>query len=76
MQDGSTADMIVDVPHLVELLSSVMTLRTGDVCLTGTPAGVGNARTPQVFLRDGDVIDTEISGVGTLRNRCVVDPAA
>jgi len=73
MQDASTTDMIVDVPHLVELLSSVMTLRTGDICLTGTPAGVGFARTPPVYLRSGDVIDTEISGVGTLRNRCVPD---
>jgi 2,4-diketo-3-deoxy-L-fuconate hydrolase len=73
MQDSRTTDMVVDVPHLVELLSSVMTLRTGDVCLTGTPAGVGMARHPPVFLKPGDVIDTEIEGVGTLRNECVQD---
>lgn len=73
MQDSSTSDMIVDVPHLVELLSSVMTLRSGDVCLTGTPAGVGVARTPPVFLKHGDVIETEIAGVGTLRNNCIAD---
>jgi 2-keto-4-pentenoate hydratase/2-oxohepta-3-ene-1,7-dioic acid hydratase in catechol pathway len=73
MQDSSTADMVVDVPHLVELLSSVMTLRTGDVCLTGTPAGVGVARTPPVFLGPGDVVETEITGVGRLRNACVAE---
>jgi 2-keto-4-pentenoate hydratase/2-oxohepta-3-ene-1,7-dioic acid hydratase in catechol pathway len=73
MQDSSTTDMIVDVPHLVELLSSVMTLRTGDVCLTGTPAGVGMARKPPVYLRPGDVIETEIEGLGTLRNACVAE---
>lgn len=71
MQDESTADMIVDVPHLVELLSAVMTLTAGDVCLTGTPAGVGVARRPQRFLRSGDVVETEISGLGAMRNPCV-----
>ncbi|MDQ1439348.1 MAG: hypothetical protein QOK43_2977 [Acidimicrobiaceae bacterium] len=73
MQDSSTSDMVVDVPHLVELLSSVMTLRPGDVCLTGTPAGVGVARRPPVFLKPGDVVETEIEGVGVLRNRCVAE---
>jgi len=73
MQDESTADMIVDVPHLVELLSSVMTLTAGDVCLTGTPAGVGTARSPQQYLRPGDVVDTEIDGVGAMRNPCVAE---
>ncbi|HEX2699886.1 MAG TPA: fumarylacetoacetate hydrolase family protein [Acidimicrobiales bacterium] len=73
MQDESTADMIVDVPHLVELLSAVMTLTAGDVCLTGTPAGVGTARTPQRYLRPGDVVETEISGVGAMRNPCVAE---
>lgn len=71
VQDGTTADMIVDVPHLVELLSSVMTLAAGDVCLTGTPAGVGVARRPPRYLRPGDVVETEIEGLGTMRNRCV-----
>ena len=75
MQDATTDDMIVDVPHLVELLSSVMTLRPGDICLTGTPAGVGVARRPPVYLQPGDVVETEISGLGMLRNTCVVDPS-
>ena len=73
VQAATTADMIVDVPHLVELLSSVMTLAPGDVCLTGTPAGVGQARTPPRFLRDGDVLETQIDGLGTMRNRCVAE---
>lgn len=73
VQDATTADMIVDVPHLVELLSSVMTLAAGDVCLTGTPAGVGHARTPPRFLRPGDVLETEIEGLGVMRNTCVAE---
>ncbi|MGH9177056.1 MAG: fumarylacetoacetate hydrolase family protein [Acidimicrobiales bacterium] len=74
MQDGTTSEMIVDVPHLVELLSAVMTLAAGDVCLTGTPAGVGHARSPQRFLRPGDVVETEIEGLGAMRNACVAEP--
>jgi 2,4-diketo-3-deoxy-L-fuconate hydrolase len=73
VQDESSADMIVDVPHLVELLSSVMTLSPGDVCLTGTPSGVGFARTPPVYLRPGDVLETSIEGLGTMRNECVAE---
>lgn len=73
VQEESTGDMIVDVPHLVELLSSVMTLTAGDVCLTGTPAGVGVARHPPRFLRPGDIVETEISGLGFMRNRCVAE---
>lgn len=73
MQDESTADMIVDIPHLIELLSSVMTLSQGDVCLTGTPSGVGFARTPPVYLHPGDVVETTIEGIGTMRNVCVAE---
>lgn len=73
VQDETTADMIVDVPRLVELLSSVMTLGAGDLCLTGTPAGVGFARRPPRYLRPGDVVETEIEGLGALRNACVAE---
>jgi 2,4-diketo-3-deoxy-L-fuconate hydrolase len=73
MQHDRTSGLIVDVAHLVELLSSIVTLRPGDVCITGTPSGVGVARTPPVFLRAGDVIETEIEGIGRLRNRCVAE---
>ena len=68
MQDGNTGDMIFDVPALIETLSEVMTLEPGDVIATGTPAGVGYARTPPVFLKAGDVCEVEIEGVGTISN--------
>jgi len=71
VQRASTAEMITDVDHLVELLSSVMTLQPGDVCLTGTPAGAGYAMDPPRFLRAGDVICTEIEGLGQMVNACV-----
>ena len=69
MQDGSTADMIFDVPALIESLSSTMTLRPGMVILTGTPAGVGTARKPPVYMRAGDQVVVEIERLGRLVNR-------
>ena len=68
MQDGNTSDMIFDVPTLIEVLSEVMTLEPGDVIATGTPAGVGYARTPPLFLKHGDVCEISIEGIGTLSN--------
>lgn len=73
MQRGTTADLIFDVPALVEFISSICPLRAGDLCLTGTPAGVGVARTPPVFLRPGDELVTRIDGVGELRHVCVAE---
>jgi 2-keto-4-pentenoate hydratase/2-oxohepta-3-ene-1,7-dioic acid hydratase in catechol pathway len=69
MQSASTAEMAFAIPTLVAELSRGMTLRAGDLLLTGTPSGVGNARDPQVFLADGDMVETRVSGLGTLRNR-------
>jgi 2-keto-4-pentenoate hydratase/2-oxohepta-3-ene-1,7-dioic acid hydratase in catechol pathway len=69
MQDGNTSDMINDVAALVESLSSTMTLRPGAVILTGTPSGVGMARTPPVWMKAGDTIVVEIDGIGRLENR-------
>lgn len=68
MQDHTTGDMIWDVPALIESLSSTMTLRPGAVILTGTPQGVGFARTPPVYMRDGDTVVVEIEGIGRLEN--------
>ena len=68
-QDGTTADLILDVPTLIEYLSRIATLNTGDLIFTGTPAGVGAASGD--FLRHGDVVTTTISGLGTMTNRCV-----
>jgi 2-keto-4-pentenoate hydratase/2-oxohepta-3-ene-1,7-dioic acid hydratase in catechol pathway len=74
LQDGNTADMIYPVPELIAYISKLMTLYPGDLIFTGTPAGVGIARTPQVFLKAGDVVEVEIAHLGILRNT-VVDEA-
>ena len=68
-QDGTTDQMIVDVPTLVSYLSRVTTLTTGDLIFTGTPDGIGAAQ--GTFLAEGDVVTTRIDGIGTLTNRCV-----
>ena len=68
VQDGNTADMIFGVAETIEFLSQIMTLEPGDIIATGTPAGVGMSRTPQLFLHPGDIVEVEIDGIGTLRN--------
>jgi 2-keto-4-pentenoate hydratase/2-oxohepta-3-ene-1,7-dioic acid hydratase in catechol pathway len=68
MQDANTSQMIFSVHRLIADLSSGMTLLAGTVILTGTPAGVGAARTPPRFLRHGDVVEITIEQLGTLRN--------
>ncbi|MCP2338960.1 fumarylacetoacetate hydrolase family protein [Actinomadura rupiterrae] len=68
MQASGTDRMIFDVPALIAVTSQFTRLEPGDVILTGTPGGVGFRRDPQVFLADGDVVEVEISGIGTLRN--------
>lgn len=65
MQDGTTADLIFKVPFLISYVSRFMTLLPGDIISTGTPAGVGLGKNPQVFLKPGDVIESGIDGVGT-----------
>ncbi|WP_033291809.1 fumarylacetoacetate hydrolase family protein [Amycolatopsis jejuensis] len=78
MQSASTRSMAFPIERLIAELSRGMTVRAGDLLLTGTPSGVGNARDPQVFLRDGDVLTTRISGLGSLVNeiRAVERPGA
>jgi len=71
MQDWNTNDMIFDVPTLIEFLSSSTKLAAGTVILTGTPHGVGFARTPPVFLKGGDSVTVEIDGIGSLTNPVV-----
>jgi 2-keto-4-pentenoate hydratase/2-oxohepta-3-ene-1,7-dioic acid hydratase in catechol pathway len=70
LQSSTTADMIFGVRTLIASLSRSFTLEPGDVIATGTPEGVGTSRTPQRFLRDGDVTVVRIEGVGELRNAC------
>lgn len=67
-QDGHTSDQIFAVDVTLEWLSKGLTLEAGDIIATGTPAGVGIGRTPPEFLVKGDVVETEIEGIGTLRN--------
>jgi 2-keto-4-pentenoate hydratase/2-oxohepta-3-ene-1,7-dioic acid hydratase in catechol pathway len=68
LQDGSTSDLIFDVPFLVAYISNVFTLEPGDLILTGTPPGVGWARDPKVSLAPGDVVEVEVEGIEVLRN--------
>ncbi|MGI8451138.1 MAG: fumarylacetoacetate hydrolase family protein [Streptosporangiaceae bacterium] len=68
MQQSSTANMVFSVARLVSLLSEVITLEPGDLIATGTPGGVGAAQTPPRFLRDGDMVEVAIEGLGALSN--------
>jgi acylpyruvate hydrolase len=74
MQDAVMADLIWDIPELIEYYSARMEFLPGDIMSTGTPGGVGIGRTPPVFLRAGDVISVEVVGVGLLENRVVMAP--
>src|SRR5690606_18400568 len=68
LQQSNTSNLIFPVHVLIAYLSDVMTLEPGDVIATGTPSGVGAARKPQRFLKPGDVVRIEISGLGVLEN--------
>jgi 2-keto-4-pentenoate hydratase/2-oxohepta-3-ene-1,7-dioic acid hydratase in catechol pathway len=71
MQRASLAQMIFSVEELIEYISGFTTLQTGDVIVTGTPGGVGDRRTPPLYLVAGDKVDIEIDGVGLLHNTVV-----
>ncbi len=73
MQTGYVRTMLFDIPTLIEDISLFTTLEPGDLIFTGTPPGVGEARTPPRWLRPGDVLVSAVEGVGALKNRCVVD---
>ena len=73
-QSGNTRDMIFPIDRLIESLSHGLTLEAGDIIATGTPDGVGFARTPPEFLQVGDVMETEVEGIGTMVNRIVAHP--
>lgn len=68
MQDANTEDMIFPVATVISLLSQTMTLEPGDLIATGTPEGVGYARKPPVWMKDGDVVEVEVDGIGVLSN--------
>jgi len=68
MQRTTTDMMIHSIPRQLAFISTVIPLKAGDVIVTGTPGGVGNKRTPQVFMKPGDVIEIEVDAIGVLRN--------
>jgi len=68
VQDASTNDMVFSIASLISILSEAITLSPGDVIVSGTPAGVGMARKPPLFMKHGDVCEVEIEGIGMLRN--------
>ncbi|HUH54093.1 MAG TPA: fumarylacetoacetate hydrolase family protein, partial [Microbacteriaceae bacterium] len=69
LQSAKLAQMAFSIPKIIAELSRGMTLEVGDVILTGTPSGIGNAREPKIFLRSGDTLTTRASGLGEMENR-------
>ena len=70
-QDSNTSDMLYDIGRIIEILSKGLTLEPGDVIITGTPSGVAMGMNPPKWLKDGDVVECQIEGIGVLRNRVV-----
>ena len=70
MQDGTTANLIFKIPFLVSYLSQFMTLLPGDIISTGTPAGVGLGFNPPIYLREGDIVELGIEGLGVQKQVC------
>jgi 2-keto-4-pentenoate hydratase/2-oxohepta-3-ene-1,7-dioic acid hydratase in catechol pathway len=73
MQRSGTDRLIYSIPQVIKFVSDFTALAPGDVIATGTPAGVGHRRTPPVYMKPGDVLEVEISGIGTLRNPVVAE---
>ncbi len=67
--------MVFDVASLISIISEAMTIEAGDVIVSGTPSGIGGARTPRLLMKAGDVCEVSVEGIGTLRN-VIVDEAA
>ena len=76
MQQASLGDLIFDIPTIVAYVSRFTPLSPGDVIATGTPGGVGDRREPPLYMKHGDVVEVEITGLGVLRNRVGTDSAA
>ncbi len=68
MQDDNTSNMMFDVSEALMLLTQCMTLEPGDILVSGTPSGVGHARKPPVWMKDGDIVEVEVEGLGILQN--------
>lgn len=76
VQQASLADLIFDIPTIVAYVSRFTPLSPGDVIATGTPGGVGDRREPPLYMKEGDVVEVEITGLGVLRNRIGTDRSA
>ncbi|MHC2273491.1 2-keto-4-pentenoate hydratase/2-oxohepta-3-ene-1,7-dioic acid hydratase in catechol pathway [Bradyrhizobium diazoefficiens] len=74
VQDTTTDLLITAIPGLIAYISTICPLVPGDVIVTGTPGGVGAKRTPPLWMRPGDTVEVEISGIGTLRNKVIAEP--
>lgn len=75
VQSSRTSDLVFPVPALIAWISRICTLEAGDLIFTGTPSGVGDGRKPPRYLKPGNVVETELEGVGAMRNACVAGPA-
>jgi 2-keto-4-pentenoate hydratase/2-oxohepta-3-ene-1,7-dioic acid hydratase in catechol pathway len=73
MQRSGTDLLIYSIPHIIKFVSDFTSLAPGDIIATGTPAGVGHRRTPPVWMKPGDMLEVEISGIGTLRNPVIAE---
>ena len=71
LQDGTTADMMFNVPFLIEYISQGMTLLPGDIISTGTPDGIGSARDPKVLMQSGDIVEVGVDGIGAQRSAVI-----
>ena len=69
VQSANTSDMVFDVESLIAIISEGITLEPGDLIVAGTPAGIGHAREPRLYMHPGDVCEVEIEGIGLLSNR-------
>jgi 2-keto-4-pentenoate hydratase/2-oxohepta-3-ene-1,7-dioic acid hydratase in catechol pathway len=74
-QNGNTKDFIFDIPYLIEFMSRNVTLEPGDIITTGTPAGVGHGMNPPVYLKAGQTMELEVTGLGQQRTRLVAEGA-
>ena len=73
MQSSNTRELIFKIPELIEFISKVVTFESGDVVITGTPAGVGFARKPPRYLKPGDHVSITVEGIGTLMNPVIAE---
>ena len=73
MQDAKLSQLIFPIPDLINYISSFSALSPGDVIVSGTPGGVGDRREPPVYMKDGDLIEVEITKLGILKNRVLAE---